>query len=178
MYDTEHINEYDDWISKSQLKRESKELHALGVEITKLSESEFERLDFTDHDTFRNELVFARKIINNSQHEPYRRQMLHIERLLRNMDEEFVEKTRNAVDAIRNKKVVGNASFHRLEKMRDSLLGENSKEALDQIVAENNEIDRNKLRTLIKKAKKEIEEGKPPASSKELFRYLRDNISE
>ena len=98
MYDTEHINEYDDWISKSQLKRESKELHALGVEITKLSESEFERLDFTDHDTFRNELIFARKIINNSQHEPYRRQMLHIERLLRNMDEEFVEKTRSAVD--------------------------------------------------------------------------------
>jgi ribosome-associated protein len=176
MYDTERINEYDDWISKSQLKRESKELHALGVEITKLSETEFERIDFTDHDTFRNELVFARKIINNTQHEPYRRQMLHIERLLRDMDVEFVNKIKTEVDAIRNKKVVGNAAFHRLEKMRDGLLGENSKTVLDQIVAENNDIDRNKLRTLIKKAKKEKEEGKPPTSGKELFRYLRDNI--
>ncbi|MBQ8707114.1 MAG: DUF615 domain-containing protein [Succinivibrionaceae bacterium] len=177
MYDTEHINEYDDWISKSQLKRESKELHALGVQITKLSETEFSRIDFAGRDSLKKELITARKLINNTQHEPYRRQMLYVERLLRNQEENFTAELRNEVESIQNKKVVGYVYFHRLEKLRDSLLGDESTNVLNQLTSENTDLDRNKLRTLIKKAKTEKTEGKPPAASRELFRYLRDNIN-
>ncbi len=175
MYNTDHINDYEDWISKSQLKRESKVLHALGEEISKLSESEFDRIDFEDNDSFYKEMLIARQVINNPQHEPYRRQMLHIERLLRSMDEEFVGRLRNAVDVIKSKKVAGNAAFHRLEKLRDELLGENSRQVINDLLAKNYSIDRNQLRTLVAKAKQEVEQNKPLTNYRELFRFLRDN---
>ena len=178
MHDTETINEYDDWISKSQLKRESKILHTLGEEIVCLSQTEFDRVDFTDHEDFRQELLLARKLKSNTQHEPYRREMLHVERLMRSMEEEFIARLRQDVDTIHGKKVAGNAAFHRLEKIRYDLLGENSKETLDALMAQESGLDRNKIRMLIKKARKEAAEGRPPAGSRELFRYLRENLSE
>ncbi len=176
MYDTEHINEYDDWISKSQLKRESKELHALGEVITKLTQSEFDRIDFADNDSFRQELVFARKLLNNPQFEPYRREMLHVERIMRSMEDEYITFLSSQVNTIKSKKVIGNANFHRLEKIRDDLLGENCKEALDQLIATNVRMDRNKLRTLIKKAKTDPDPNRQLAAKRELFRYVRDNL--
>ncbi|MGN1356438.1 MAG: ribosome biogenesis factor YjgA [Succinivibrionaceae bacterium] len=175
MYDTDQINEYDDWISKSQLKRESKILHALGEEISRLSESEFQRLDFEEHDTFYKEMLIARKLLNNPQFEPYRRQMLHIERLLRSLDEEFVQKLRTAVDVIKSKKIAGNAAFHRLEKLRLDLLGDNSLQIINELTAKNRSLDRNQLRTLVTKAKREKELGRSQECFRELFRFLRDN---
>lgn len=175
MYDTDQINEYDDWISKSQLKRESKILHALGEEISRLSESEFQRLDFEEHDTFYKEMLIARKLLNNPQFEPYRRQMLHIERLLRSLDEEFVQKLRTAVDVIKSKKIAGNAAFHRLEKLRLDLLGDNSLQIINELTAKNRSLDRNQLRTLVSKAKREKELGRSQECFRELFRFLRDN---
>ncbi len=175
MYDTDQINEYDDWISKSQLKRESKILHALGEEISRLSESEFQRLDFEEHDTFYKEMLIARKLLNNPQFEPYRRQMLHIERLLRSLDEEFVQKLRTAVDVIKSKKISGNAAFHRLEKLRLDLLGDNSLQIINELTAQNRSLDRNQLRTLVTKAKREKEQGRSQECFRELFRFLRDN---
>lgn len=175
MYDTDQINEYDDWISKSQLKRESKILHALGEEISRLSESEFQRLDFEEHDTFYKEMLIARKLLNNPQFEPYRRQMLHIERLLRSLDEEFVQKLRTAVDVIKSKKIAGNAAFHRLEKLRLDLLGDNSLQIINELTAKNRSLDRNQLRTIVTKAKREKELGRSQECFRELFRFLRDN---
>ena len=175
MYDTDQINEYDDWISKSQLKRESKILHALGEEISRLSESEFQRLDFEEHDTFYKEMLIARKLLNNPQFEPYRRQMLHIERLLRSLDEEVVQKLRTAVDVIKSKKIAGNAAFHRLEKLRLDLLGDNSLQIINELTAKNRSLDRNQLRTLVTKAKREKELGRSQECFRELFRFLRDN---
>ena len=40
MYDTDRINEYDDWISKSQKKRDSKKLNNFAEKIVDLRDAE------------------------------------------------------------------------------------------------------------------------------------------
>ena len=50
MYYTDKINEYDDWISKSQKKRDSKKLNVFAEQIVDLRDNEFERIDFGEAD--------------------------------------------------------------------------------------------------------------------------------
>jgi ribosome-associated protein len=78
-----------------------------------------------------------------------------------------------ALDTLRNKQNRATALLHRLEKWRDELIaGDN--ETLEEVVAAFPAADRQQLRQLIRNAQKEEEAGKPPKSSRELFRYLRE----
>ena len=62
------------------------------------------------------------------------------------------------------------AGFHSAEKWRDRLLEDAA--ALDAFVAENPAADRAKILELIGRARSEREDGKPPASSRLLFREI------
>ena len=55
---------------------------------------------------------------------------------------------------------------------RDLLRG--GDEALNELIAEHPQADRQHLRRLVRSALKEEGEDKPPAASRKLFRYLRD----
>lgn len=61
MYYTDKINEYDDWISKSQKKRDSKKLNVFAEQIVDLRDNEFERIDFGEADFLKDELICAKK---------------------------------------------------------------------------------------------------------------------
>lgn len=178
MYETDQINEYDDWISKSQLKRDSKKLHAIGESIVKLSQSEFERIDFSPNEDFKKELEEARRCKEITQFEPYRRQMLHIERVMRSLDEEYIEKLQNEISASISKKIGADAKLHRLEKLRGLLLSPKGNEILNSLCGMYRDLDRNKLRSLVSNAKKETTNSTNMNYSREVFRFLRDNISD
>ncbi|MGH8153483.1 MAG: DUF615 domain-containing protein, partial [Rhodanobacteraceae bacterium] len=66
------------------------------------------------------------------------------------------------------------ATLHRTEALRDSLLGENGDATLTELIASHPSIDRQRLRALIRKARRERETGQPPRAQRELFRFLRD----
>lgn len=176
MYYTDKINEYDDWISKSQKKRDSKKLNVFAEQIVDLRDNEFERIDFGEADFLKDELICAKKFKKNSQFEPYRRQMLHIERLLRSCDETLVSHLEEQVNFTISKKLANNTKFHRLEQLRNSLLtSDDYMQIVNKLSYSNESVDKNKLRQLIVKARDNKKTGNVNYST-ELFRYLRDNI--
>ena len=176
MYDTDRINEYDDWISKSQKKRDSKKLNNFAEKIVDLRDAEFQRLDFSELDFLEEELLIAKKIKKNCQFEPFRRQMLHIERLLRSCDEESIANLNKQLDFTISKNTANNAKFHRLEQLRNYLVtSDDYMTIVNKLAYSNEKIDKNKLRNLISKTKLSAQNMQTNFST-ELFRYLRDNI--
>ena len=176
MYDTDRINEYDDWISKSQKKRDSKKLNNFAEKIVDLRDAEFQRLDFSELDFLEEELLIAKKFKKNCQFEPFRRQMLHIERLLRSCDEESIANLNKQLDFTISKNTANNAKLHRLEQLRNYLVtSDDYMTIVNKLAYSNEKIDKNKLRNLISKTKLSAQNMQTNFST-ELFRYLRDNI--
>ncbi len=169
----ENSEDYDDnWVSKSSKKRQAHNLRDIGISIMNLSDSEFDRISFEDDDSLKNALLVARTMKPRS--EELRREVLHIEALLRTRSDEDIERYKNCLVSISGIKVAGNAVTYNIEKLRDSLISGGIK-AINDLVAQNVEIDRQKLRSLVSKAKKELEnEGSDKKAYKELFQYLKN----
>jgi len=68
-----------------------------------------------------------------------------------------------------------NAYFHGLERWRDRLI--NDSNALSEFMELHPATDSQQLRTLIRNAQKEHAANKPPKSSRELFKLLREITS-
>jgi len=64
-------------------------------------------------------------------------------------------------------------AFHRLEQWRDRLIDEGDA-AAKAFIAEFPAVDRQALRQLIRNARREREQGKPPTNARRLFRLIRD----
>jgi ribosome-associated protein len=64
------------------------------------------------------------------------------------------------------------AALHALERRRDKLLADDK--ALTQLLEEHPQLDVQHLRTLIRNARKEQAENKPPKAYREIFQILKD----
>jgi ribosome-associated protein len=67
-----------------------------------------------------------------------------------------------------------NALLHRLENWRQRLIDDDA--ALSEFLTQHPDFDVQQLRTLIRNARKEAQQQKPPKSSRELFRTLREGL--
>ena len=159
--------------SKSARKREAKRYEQLGRDLVMLGDQDFEKLDFGDNDELRSEMLTGRRL--RGQYESFRRQMMHVGRLLMTCDISELEKE---LRIIQGRRTSGSAELHRIEKIREDLIGPDGSAALNDIMGKCPSLDRSKIRALIKKAHAEEEQGRPPAASRELFRYIRDNYRE
>ncbi|GAA5194483.1 ribosome biogenesis factor YjgA [Ferrimonas gelatinilytica] len=162
----------DDFISKTQLKREAEQQQALGLALINLNKAELTKIPL-DED-LADAIELAQKIRN--KHEAFRRQVQYIGKLMRARDPEPIEA---ALDLIRNKHNAQNAHFHKLEQLRDQLVNgdnEDLRAALQAHPQLGEEIQR--LRQLVRQAKKEVSQSKPPKSSRELFKLLREQLEE
>ena len=63
------------------------------------------------------------------------------------------------------------AALHAIERKRDKLLTDDK--ALTQLLEDNPELDAQQLRTLIRNARKEQAENKPPKAYREIFQILK-----
>lgn len=151
-------------ISKSQRKRDAHALQALGEALVKLNKSALSQIPLSDD---------LRNAIEEAQHLPQRgalkRQLQYIGKLMRQSD---VEPIRDAYEKVTNSYREDVEHHHILEQWRDRLLTEGDA-ALEQLLTEHTEIDRQHLRQLIRSANQEAARGKPPRAARELFRYLR-----
>ena len=159
--------------SKSARKREAKRYEQLGRDLVMLGDQDFEKLDFGDNDELRSEMLTGRRL--RGQYESFRRQMMHVGRLLMTCDISELEKE---LRIIQGRRTSGSAELHRIEKIREDLIGPDGSAALNEIMGKCPALDRSKIRALVKKAHSEEEQGRPPAASRELFRYIRDNYRE
>ncbi|MFI3247470.1 MAG: ribosome biogenesis factor YjgA [Ferrimonas sp.] len=160
----------DDWISKSQLKREAEYHQKLGEELLELNPGQLAKVPLDDDLLVA--LQLAHKIRN--KHEAYRRQRQYIGKLMRNRDPEPIEA---ALNVFRNESALANQRFHQLEVLRDQLLT-GSNDALQHALNEHPQLnaDVQRMRQLIRQAIKEQAANKPPKAARELFKLLRYTV--
>ena len=150
-------------ISKSQRKREMHELQALGAALVELSEAQLR--EFALDAGLLGAVLEAKRI---KSHEARRRQLQYIGRLMRDVDAEPI---RARLAALEGNSAESAAKHRRLEAWRERLIADD--EALTAFIAEHPSADPQELRTLIRNARKEAQEGKPPRSYRELFRLIK-----
>ncbi|MCE0555790.1 MULTISPECIES: ribosome biogenesis factor YjgA [Motilimonas] len=161
-----HPEDENDIISKTQLKQESEALQKLGARLVSLSPSQLKNIPLSDN--LSDAIKLAHKISN--KHEALRRQLQYIGKLMRSEDPEPIEA---ALDVLTNKHQAATHAFHQLELLRDELISEGD-EAISRLMEQQPSFERQKLRQLVRQANKEAAGNKPPKSSRELFKYLRE----
>ena len=154
--------------SKSELKRQSRELQDLGQELVELPPSELDALDLPEE--LHAAVVAARGI---TAHGARVRQRLYIGKLLRHTDVEPIRQAlarRAEFDRQRVRRE------HVIEEWRARLLADDAAawtELGGRIAAD----DLGQLRSLARAARAEAQGVRPPAAARRLFRRLRELLA-
>ena len=153
--------------SKSELKRQMSELQKLGEELVADARDRVKRVPMPED--VRDAILMCQTITN---HEGRRRQMQFVGKMMRKLDEEEVAVIQRTIDSWKGMSKADTAALHALERRRDKLLADDK--ALTTLLAEHAELDGQHLRTLIRNARKEQAENKPPKAYREIFQILKD----
>ncbi len=153
--------------SKSELKRQMSELQKLGEELVAEARDRVKRVPMPED--VRDAILMCQTITN---HEGRRRQMQFVGKMMRKLDEEEVAVIQRTIDSWKGMSKADTAALHALERRRDKLLADDK--ALTTLLAEHAELDGQHLRTLIRNARKEQAENKPPKAYREIFQILKD----
>lgn len=152
--------------SKSERKRASADLQALGEALIELPDSELDALPLPEN--LRDAVLLARRI---TAHGGLYRQKQYIGKLMRKID---AEPLRAALQARREGERVAALRFRRLEQWRDRIVRE-GRPAAEAFVAEcAGNLDAAELSALAARANREQHDNQPPAAARELFRKLRE----
>ena len=161
-------DEADELTSKTRKKKDMLALQDLGVQLVELSEQQLETMQLPE--ALLEAVLEARRL---GKHEARRRQMQYIGRLMRDLDAAPI---RDRLDKWLGQGREHTAQLHALERWREDLLAGDP--ALERFLREHPGADSQKLRTLIRNARREQKETLPPKSYRELFRVLREITTE
>ena len=139
------------------------ELQSLGAALVGLPEGQLDQMQLES--ALRQAVLDARRI---TSHEAKRRQLQYIGRLMRDLDAEPIRAQLAAIDG---RSAQAAAAHRRLEAWRERLLADDA--ALTHFASEHPRADLQEIRSLIRSARKEQKEGKPPRAYRELFRVLK-----
>lgn len=152
--------------SKSQLKRESTALQKLGEDLVAEPRDRVKRVPMPED--VRDAILECQQI---KDHEGRRRQMQFVGKKMRSLDENEIAIIQRTIDSWRGLSKADTAAMHALEKRREKLLKDDG--ALTELLAKHPELDAQQLRTLIRNARKEVAESKPPKAFREIFQILK-----
>lgn len=156
----------DERPSKSQLKREMHALQALGVDLIELPKDALKRMPMPE--ALGDAVREARRI---TDHEGKRRQVQYVGRVMRSLTEDEIAALRTALDKYRGVNKAETAKLHWIEHTRDELLAHD--DAFTAFLREHPGADAQEGRTLIRNARKEAQQGKPPRYFRELFQWIK-----
>jgi ribosome-associated protein len=162
--------EEDTQLSKTQLKNQMNDLQKLGESLVELSPASLAKIPLDTE--LLDAVLLAQRILRKK--EGYRRQLQLIGKLMRHRDIVPIEQAL-LVSQVSHQKA--NQKFHKLEVLRDTLIAKGDN-AIEELLGQHDELDRQKLRQLVRQAKKQQAENKPPKASRELFKYLKETIDE
>jgi len=154
----------DEILSKTRKKAQMHALQKLGIELVDLSKERLASMQLPE--TLVEAIREAQRI---TAHEGRRRQMQYIGRLMRDIDPAPIQER---LDAWRGQSKAEVARQHGMERLRDTLIADDS--ALTEFAQKHPEVDLQALRNLIRNARKEAAEGRPPKSYREIFKVIRD----
>jgi ribosome-associated protein len=154
-------------ISKTKLKAEADAQQAIGKKLIALPKEKLLKLALPE--ALFDAVFEAKKITANGA---TRRQLQYIGRLMRDIDNAPIIDQLQRWEGKHNEE---SARFHILERWRTRLVAEPN--ALQEFLADFPQADIQQLRTLIRNVQREEAMQKPPKSSRELFKLIRE-ISE
>ena len=154
--------------SKTRRKKDMLALQDLGVQLVELNEQQLAGMELPE--SLLDAVLEARRL---TRHEARRRQMQYIGRLMRDIDAAPI---RARLEQWRGQGREHTAQLHAIERWRDALLAADP--ALARFLDEHPAADSQKLRSLIRNARREQAASLPPKSYRELFRILRETIAE
>jgi ribosome-associated protein len=157
--------------SKSQLKRESQSLQALGAELAALSEDRLAALELPER--LREAIHEFRR---TRSHEGKRRQMQFIGKLMRSADEAAL---REAVAASQLGSAHETLALHEAERWRAEFIADDT--ALTRWAEQFPQTDLQQLRSLVRAARRDAAglaaEARQPRSARELFQFIKPWIT-
>ena len=152
--------------SKSELKRQMHARQSLGEELTQLNDQQLDALQIDDEKLLR-AIRETRRIRSKNA---LRRHMQYIGKLMRSVDPEQLAE---ALEQLRRPERDASAAFHLLERLRDDILAAGVS-GVEIAMNTFPQADRQQLRQLVLQHQREQKQNKPPAASRKLFRYLRE----
>ncbi len=152
--------------SKSELKRQMTVLQKLGEELVAEPRDRVKRVPMPED--VRDAILECQLI---KDHEGRRRQLQYVGKKMRTLDEEEIAAIQRTIDSWKGLSKADTAAMHALERRREKLLSDDK--ALTVLLGENPELDVQHLRTLIRNARKEQAENKPPKAYREIFQILK-----
>ena len=152
--------------SKSEMKRQVNALQELGAALIAEPRDRVKRVPMPED--VRDAILECQLITN---HEGRRRQLQYVGKKMRTLDEAEVAAIQQAIDSWKGLSKADTNAMHALERRREKLLTDDK--VLTTLLAENPELDAQHLRTLIRNARKEQAESKPPKAYREIFQILK-----
>jgi ribosome-associated protein len=153
--------------SKSEAKRQSLEVQKLGEELVNEARDRVKRVPMPED--VRDAILMCQTITN---HEGRRRQMQFVGKMMRKLDDEEVAAIQRTIDSWKGASKAETAALHALERRREKLLADDKE--LTKLLEAHPELDVQQLRTLIRNARKEQLENKPPKAYREIFQILKE----
>lgn len=166
-YQSNEFEQEYDRPSKSQLKREMTALQKMGEELVAQPKDRVQRVPLPED--VRDAILECQKITN---HEGRRRQLQFVGKKMRTLDDEEIAAVQRTLDSWRGASKAETNAMHLLERRREKLLAHDT--ALTELLAEHPALDAQHLRTLIRNARKEQAENKPPKAYREIFQVLKE----
>jgi ribosome-associated protein len=153
--------------SKSELKRQMAERQKLAEALSKLGNDSLKTVPLDEE--LRDAIAQTSQI---RSFEGIRRHKQYLGKLMRALSEDEIALIKKQLDIIEGPGRVETALLHRLERLRERLL--ESDVALNDLIANHPDMDIQKIRTLIRNARKEKEGNKPPKAQREIFQFLKE----
>ena len=152
--------------SKSQLKREMTALQKLGEALVDAPRDRVKKVPMPE-----DVLEAILECQQISSHEGRRRQLQFVGKKMRTLSEEETAIIQKTVDGWRGTSKAEAAALHAVERQRERLLADDN--ALTDLCAQYPTLNVQQLRTLIRNARKEQADNKPPKAYREIFQILK-----
>lgn len=162
---TEFEQEYER-PSKSELKRQMTALQKLGEELIDQPRDRVKRVPMPED--VRDAILECQLI---KDHEGRRRQVQYVGKKMRTLEEHELAEIQKMLDSWKGASKSETAALHAIERKRDKLLADDK--ALTVLLEQNPQLEAQHLRTLIRNARKEQAEKKPPKAYREIFQILK-----
>ena len=150
--------------SKTKLKAEADAAQEVGRKLVELPKDKLNKLALEE--SLRDAIAEAKRLTANGA---IRRQLQYIGRLMRDTD---LTPIVDQLQRWEGKHQEENARFHHMERWRTRML-EDAK-VVEEFIQLFPQVEVQRLRTLIRNAQKEHLANKPPKSSRELFKMIRE----
>lgn len=155
--------------SRSANRRAALDVLELGEQLVALSAAQLARLPIPDE-----VMPHIRETQRITAYGARKRQLAFLAKQMRRQDDEALDAIRDALGKAGEATRRETAAMHRVEALRDTLLGEDGDAAMTALLDEHPGADRQKLRQLVRNTHEERKRNKPPHAFRELFRELRE----